>query len=113
MSKSKEEQIAAALNRTAKDKSFWTEERIKRSRDYEPGKLERIIRDRVRELLDELKMGYRHNRTVNNCGGLSQNFITIIKAGFSQWKSGCIPDSELPEKEQDLLIWLAEKGVRK
>jgi len=95
MAETKEEKILAACGHSNLSWGFLTKERK-----------EKAIRQRIDKLLDELHLFYNHNRSPYN--DKVSNMISI--SGLLKVKRSVqFSDSELPEKEQDLLLWLADK----
>lgn len=65
-----------------------------------------LIRQRVRELLDELGLCYYHHRIP---GEGNKIVIELENDESPVFETGWFSDEELPEKKQDLLLWLAEE----
>lgn len=110
MDKSREEKIMNALGGSIIELAP-----LKSTHEYT---MEAAVRQRINELLDEL--GYilfSHRDSVPRIATDHENRNNTIKArhysGVSNdypfWLSGRFSDSELPEKERDLLLWLADQ----
>ncbi len=126
MDKSREEQIAAALDmkiarkrEIGRDKRVFSRIYVYKIEGVEAVPLDRVnfkslkmqeaIRQRVRELLSELRLEYYCRRMPH---WEKENNIIIESLGKEkpEFDTGWFVDSELPEKEQGLLLWLASKA---
>ena len=82
--------------------------------DFSSLKWKDRIRFRIQMLLDILKFDVNTKRLHATTTEGPKNYIEIIlPTGKEGWNSQCFTDDQLPEKEQDLLIWLTKKRAEK
>ena len=107
MDKSRQEKLARALEMTV---SAYKDE----AAQY-PERLEKKIRRRVWELLEESGLYYSHKRepTITGKGSHFIEIIDPLRFHPPMWAEYQVSDSDLAEKEQDLIIWLTGKLKKK
>ena len=110
MAESQDSRIATIFHEISRS-PFWTEERVKHVRSYQPDKLHRMISARMEEMLDELRFDIIIKRRHGNLKEImAQIHIEIVdpKAPFriaSRWFS----NEELFEKKLELLTFLVNE----
>ena len=112
MAESREERIARALGWVLMGEGgrmeYWVDDKGKEmivsDQKFRSLKNQARIRQRVRELLDELGFYYKHERSV-----YGKNHFNAINVKYD-YQTHWFSDSELPKEEQNLLLWLTGKG---